>query len=62
MIHLMMTGNNLQAAEAEQLGLIDLTVSKNEVIEKAVTFAQKIIEDYKQELRPLYVQKYLKSC
>jgi len=61
LINLMMTGNNLQAAEAEQLGLIDLTVSKNEVVEKAVTFAKKITEDYKQELRLLYVQKYLKS-
>lgn len=60
MIDLLMNGNNLNAAEAAQMGLIDLTVSKSEVIEKAVNFALQIAENYKQEQR-IYVQKYLKT-
>lgn len=61
MIDLLMNGNNLNAAEAAQMGLIDLTVSKSEVIEKAVNFALQIAENYKQEQRIFYVQKYLKT-
>ncbi len=61
MMELMLKGNNLNVSEAEQLGLIDKVVRKDEIIVKAVNFARQIYDNYNPELRNYYVGKFLKS-
>jgi enoyl-CoA hydratase len=58
-IELMLGGNTLNASEAEQIGLIDKIVKKNELIIKAVNFAQNLIQNYNPELRKYYIGKFL---
>lgn len=58
-IDLMLGGNNLTASEAAQMGLVDKMVKKNELMVKAVNFAQKILENYNPELRNYYIRKFL---
>ncbi|HNW89072.1 MAG TPA: enoyl-CoA hydratase/isomerase family protein [Bacteroidales bacterium] len=59
MMELMLKGNNLNVSEAEQLGLIDMVVKKDEVIVKAVNFARQICNNYNPGLRKYYVRKFL---
>jgi len=58
-IELMLGGNSLNASEAQQLGLVDKIVKKNELIVKAVNFAKNLIQNYNPELRSYYIGKFL---
>jgi len=61
MMELLHTGKNLNTHEALNMGIVDEVVGKNELIEKAVTFAKNIVNNYNPAHRDFYIKKYLKK-
>jgi len=60
-MELMLQGKNLNAAEAEEMGLVDVVVNKTELKEKAVNFATEICQNYDPKLKSFYIHKFLKQ-
>ncbi|HPT70070.1 MAG TPA: enoyl-CoA hydratase/isomerase family protein, partial [Syntrophomonas sp.] len=58
-IDMMLGGEMLDASGAQQSGLVDLIVKKDDVLKKAVNFAKRIYTNYNPDLRDYYVHKFL---
>jgi len=56
---LLLGNKNLNASEALKQGVIDRVVKKNEILAKAINFAEKIKQDYNPKLRSFYIGKFL---
>lgn len=58
-LELTLKGSNFSADEALEWNIIDKIIPKNEIIEKALTLAKSIPENYIKEKAKLYIEKYL---
>ncbi|MEI6124612.1 MAG: enoyl-CoA hydratase/isomerase family protein [Bacteroidota bacterium] len=58
-IELLLTGRNLNSQDALDLGIVDEVVEKNELIEKAITFAKNILHSYNPSHRDFYCKRFL---
>lgn len=61
-MELLLTGKNLDAREALNMGIVDDVVRKNELMEKAVSFAKNILlHNYNRSHRDFYCKKFLRT-
>lgn len=58
-MELILTGVNFSPAQALQWGIADKIFPKKELIHASMHFASLIAKDYKKQLKPWYLKKYL---
>jgi enoyl-CoA hydratase/carnithine racemase len=56
-IELVLRGNTFGAEEARQYQLVDRIIPRRKVVEYSISFARKVMKNYKKQKAPLYLQQ-----
>ncbi len=57
-LEFVLTGNSLSAEEALMYGLVDLIVGKDELLDKAKKLVHLSSDNYRKELKPIYLKEF----